>query len=326
MEYRVLGRTGLGVSVLGFGCGDVGGLMVRGAPVERERAVARAIEAGINYFDTAPSYGAGQSETHLGAVLRALRARVYVGTKVRLGAADMKDPASAVTQSLEASLERLGRDSVDLFQLHNPLTPQRGGAGLTAADVLDGVIPALEKLREQGKTRFYGITALGDTAALHEVVGSGRFHTAQVCYNMLNPSAGLEVHAGFPAQDFRRLIARTHARGIGVIVIRVLAAGALSGTAARHPVGVPSVEPIATGPDYAADVRRAQTLRPLVDEGHATSLAEASLRFAISHPDVSTVLLGYSDLQQLEDAVAAVTKGPLTQPALERLATLRRSA
>ena len=322
MDYRVLGRTGLGVSLLGFGCGNVGGLMIRGAPADRERAVARAIEHGINYFDTAPSYGDGQSETNLGAVLRSLRARVYVGTKFRLPATDPKDAAGAIAQSLEASLARLGRDGVDLFQLHDHITARRGDAGLRAADVLERVVPALEKLREQGKTRFYGITALGDTDALHEVIGSGRLHTAQVCYNLLNPSAGMEVPAGSPAQDFQRLIGRAHARGLGVIVIRVMAAGALSGTAARHPIAVPSVEPIATGPSYAADVRRAQTLHPLVEEGHAASLAEASLRFAIGHPDVSTVLLGYSDLKQLEDAVAAVTRGPLSPAALQRLAML----
>src|SRR5215510_12117650 len=74
MEYRELGRTGLRVSMLGFGCGNVGGLIIRGAHQDRVRAVARAMEAGINYFDTAPSYGDGQSEQNLGQVLRELRA------------------------------------------------------------------------------------------------------------------------------------------------------------------------------------------------------------------------------------------------------------
>src|SRR5438094_2480621 len=119
MESRSLGKTGLTVSTLGFGCGNVGGLIIRGTPAERERAVARAIELGINYFDTAPSYGDGQSETNLGAVLKALRARVYVGTKFRLEAANAKHAAGAIGQSLDASLARLGRDGVDLFQLHD---------------------------------------------------------------------------------------------------------------------------------------------------------------------------------------------------------------
>ena len=84
MEYRELGRTGLRVSRLGFGCGNVGGLIIRGAPQERVHAVSRAMEAGINYFDTAPQYGNGQSEQNLGQVLRELKAEVYVGTKVRI--------------------------------------------------------------------------------------------------------------------------------------------------------------------------------------------------------------------------------------------------
>src|SRR5258705_11773821 len=83
MEYRVLGRTGLRVSALGFGCGDVGGLMVRGAPADRERGVARALELGINYLDTAPAYGSGESEKNLGQALRALKPPVIAGTKRR---------------------------------------------------------------------------------------------------------------------------------------------------------------------------------------------------------------------------------------------------
>src|SRR5437667_12852911 len=91
MDYRTLGRTGLKVSALGYGCGDVGGLIVRGAPAERTRAVARAVELGVNYFDTATSYGNGVSEQHLGEVLRELRPNVYVGTKVRLRPEDLGD-------------------------------------------------------------------------------------------------------------------------------------------------------------------------------------------------------------------------------------------
>src|SRR5262245_45363625 len=99
MDYRTLGRTGLRVSALGFGCGNVGGLIIRGSPAERERAVARALELGINYFDTAPLYGDGQSEQNLGQVVRTLKANVHVGTKVRLGPADLGDIAGAVARS-----------------------------------------------------------------------------------------------------------------------------------------------------------------------------------------------------------------------------------
>src|SRR5688572_9542265 len=107
MDYRPLGRTGLRVSTLGFGCGNVGGLLVRGSPAERERAVARGIELGINYFDTASIYGDGLSEQHLGAALRALRADVLVGTKVRLTPGDLGEMAAAIARSTDESLRRL---------------------------------------------------------------------------------------------------------------------------------------------------------------------------------------------------------------------------
>jgi len=321
MEYRTLGRTGLRVSALGFGCGNVGGLMVRGTPAERERAVARAVELGINYFDTAPSYGDGQSERHLGLALKAVRAPLYVGTKFRVDAADLGDIRGGVARSLEESLARLGRDHVDLLQLHNLIGATRNGRALGVGDVLGEVIPALETLQKQGKTRFWGITALGETDALHRAL-DGAVHTAQVCCNLLNPSASRAVPRGFPAQDFGRLLDRARERGIGAIIIRVLAAGALSGEFSRHPVAVPAVDPISTGPDYRTDVERARALRALVDEGHAGSLVEAALRFPLGHDAVSTVLLGYSSLDHLEYAAASIAKGPLPPAALARLAEL----
>ncbi|HET9489733.1 MAG TPA: aldo/keto reductase, partial [Methylomirabilota bacterium] len=206
MDYRPLGKTGLQVSALGFGCGNVGGLMVRGTPPERESAVARALELGINYFDTAPAYGDGQSERHLGQVLRALKPDVYVGTKFRLQAADLSDIRGAVARSLEASLGRLGLERVDLLQLHNPVGSGGRPGGLETQRVIGEVLPAVDALRRQGKVRFVGMTALGDTPALHQVFDSGGVDTAQVCYNLLNPSAGMELPPGFPAQDFGRLL------------------------------------------------------------------------------------------------------------------------
>lgn len=329
IDTRPFGRTGLRLSALGFGCGNVGGLMIRGTPAERERAVARAVELGIDYFDTAPAYGDGQSEINLGAALRVVPGRALVGTKFRLERPDLADVAGAISRSLELSLRRLGREHVEVLHLHNligrDMTRAAAGAdagGVTAADVLERVVPALERLREQGKTRFYGVTALGDTAALHRVVERGSLHSAQVCYNLLNPSAGVAVEPRFPAQDFERLLDRAAAHGVGAIVIRVLAAGALSGVGARHPIAAPSVDPIASGPDYTADVRRARELRGFLEEAGADTLVEAALRFAIGHAAVSTVLLGYSSLEQLETAAAAVSKGPLPPRALARLVTL----
>jgi L-galactose dehydrogenase/L-glyceraldehyde 3-phosphate reductase len=324
MDYRTLGKTGLRVSALGFGCGNVGGLMVRGTPADRERAVARAIELGINYFDTAPSYGNGLSERHLGQALSALKADVYVGTKFRLTAAETGHLRRATVQSLEASLQRLGLARVDLLQLHNHIGLQRSADAdiLSIEDVLQEVVPALQSLQQQGKIRFYGITALGETATLHRVIDAGVFHTAQVCYNLLNPSASTSVPAGFPAQDFERLLDHTHTQHMGVIGIRVLAAGALSGSEARHPIAVPTVAPIASGPDYATDVQRAQILRSLERDRHVENLVEASLRFALSNPTLSTVLLGYSSLEHLELAATYIARGPLPTTTLDRLSGL----
>jgi aryl-alcohol dehydrogenase-like predicted oxidoreductase len=325
MNRRPLGRTGLQVSELGFGCGMVGGLLVRGEYPEMRRAVARAVELGIDYFDTAPLYGDGQSEVNLGAILRELRAGVTVGTKVRIAVEDMAHIETAIAASVEASLRRLGRDAVDLFQLHNPLANQRRAesAALIPED-LPAVIRAFERLHRQGKTRFWGITGLGDTEALHRAVDLGGFHTIQTVYNMLNPSGGRRVPADFPYQDYRQLIDRAFAGGIGVIAIRVLAGGALSGTTARHPIAMQRVAPLATGHDYTADAARARLVDFLVADGTVAGLPEAALRFAIGKPEIATALVGTSSLEQLEQAVAAVRRGALPPEALERIGTVLR--
>jgi aryl-alcohol dehydrogenase-like predicted oxidoreductase len=324
MQLRVFGRTGMQLSVLGFGCGAVGGLMVRGDPADQERTIARAIAAGVNYFDTAAQYGNGESEQNLGRVLQKLKpADVVVGTKVRVPPGD--SIADAVTMSLEGSLARLRLDRVDIFHLHNPITETGGGSALSVRQVLDDVVPAFERLRRQGKIRFLGITALGDTAALHQVIDAGAFDSAQVVTNMLNPSAAEELPANYPAQDYGRLFDHTRAAGVGVVGIRVLAGGALSGSADRHPIAGPAPEPIGSATSYDADIDRARRLLPLVKDGFAATLTEAATRFALSHPAMGTLLVGMATPQQFEDALAAVEKGPLPQAALDRLSALRQA-
>ena len=310
------------VSALAFGCGDVGGLMVRGTPADRERGVARAIELGINYLDTAPAYGSGESEKNLGQVLRALKPAAIVGTKWRLGAADLADVPGAVARSVETSLGRLGLERVDLLHLHNLIGRVGDERPLGVARVLEAVVPAVRRLQEQGKVRFFGVTASGETGALHRVLASGAIDTAQVVFNLLNPTGAYEVPAGFPAQDYDRLLLLAREQGVGTIGIRAVAGGALSGRVERHPTAIPSVAPIASGPDYATDAARARVFQPLVAQGHAGSLIEAALRFAITGDAMSTVQIGCSDLAQLEYAAAAVNKGPLSPAALATLNTI----
>ncbi len=324
MQYRTLGKTGLRVSVLGFGCGTVGGLLIRADPRTRVRAVARAVEAGINYFDTASMYGDGQSEEHLGQVLRELKPAVYVGTKVRLRPEEFGDIRGAVQRSVEASLQRLGMEQVDVIQLHNHIVPRRTpgpetAAALTTAEVLEEVVTAFRQLQADSKVRFYGITGLGDTTAVQEVMASTLFHTVQVCYNLLNPSAGHPVPAGFPSQNYQLLIDQATAHGMGSIGIRLLAAGALSGEETRHPIAVPSVAPIGSGPAYRTDVERARALAFLVQNGYASSLVEAGLRFAWNKGNLSTALVGCSSLEHLEQAITAEARGALPDGALQQL-------
>jgi len=321
MNYRKFGNTGIEISEIGFGCGDVGGLMVRGEHADQVRAVARAMELGINYFDTASRYGGGQSETNLGQVLKELSAEVYVGTKYSLGEADPNDLKAGVIQSVEASLKRLGREQVDLIQLHDRISSQTDVSvrAITVSDVLGEVREALEVLKSQGKVRFYGMTGVGEPKGIHEVVASGLVSTVQTVYNLINASAGAAAPAGFDMPDYDRLIDLSAEKNVGVIVIRVLAAGALTGTSVRHPVAVQTVAPIGSGRDFQQDESRARQFAFIVNEGFASDMPEASIRFALSNPGVSTVLVGYSDLEHLEKSVQYAAKGPLPAEALARL-------
>jgi aryl-alcohol dehydrogenase-like predicted oxidoreductase len=320
MQKRKLGRTGLEVSVLGYGAGAVGGLFTKGAAADQERAVVRALEAGINYFDTAALYGNGESEKNLGRVLNELKPDVIVGTKVRLSAEHRGDVAKAIEQGMNDSLRRMGRDHVDLFQLHNPLVAKDAGDKLDINIALEQVAPALEKLRKAGKTRFIGFSGVGETAALHRAIDSKLFDTVQVVYNALNPSAGGAMPKGAPGQDYGRLLDKAKAADMGTIIIRALAGGALSGTAERHPLAMQSVDPIGSAPDFSGDVARAQALEPLVRESKSADLTELAERFVIAHPAVSTMLVGYSTLGHLEAAIAAVHKGPLPEAILRQVA------
>ena len=185
MEKRNFGNTGLDVSRLTFGCGAVGGLMTKGDAADQDRAVAWARDNGINFFDTAASYGDGTSEANLGRALNGNTDGIVVSTKVGLGVDDLADVAGAVSRSLDASLTRLKLDHVDIFQLHNTLGRADRRGTLDVSQVLDDVIPAFEKLKDAGKTRFLGFTAKGEADDLHKLVKCGAFSSAQIFYNLL---------------------------------------------------------------------------------------------------------------------------------------------
>ncbi len=320
MDIRTFGKTGLQVSSLGFGCGSVGGLLVRGAYQDIVQVIGQAIDAGITYFDTATAYGDGQSETNLGKALEELKADVVVGTKVRPQPSDLDDIEGAVIASVEASLKRLQMERIDLIQLHNRIHQDRPteGDGLGLADI-EAVTNAFRRLQTQGKIGFWGITGLGETTAIHQVIAAGQMDTVQSCFNLLNPSAGHPVAGAFPFQDYDQLIDKAAQQAMGVIAIRVLAAGALTGTGARHPYAAQSVPPIASSATFEDDLARANRFKFLVEEGVVGNLAEVAIRFVISKPAVSTALVGVSDLDQLHTAVTAANKGPLPADVIQQL-------
>ena len=204
MRYRTLGKTGLDVSEIVFGGGAVGGLLIRADDDTRRQAIARALEAGVNWIDTAPMYGDGASEEAIGWLLaeRSPAERPHIATKALLDP-DAGDLAGQVERSLVESLERLQMDSVDLLQVHNLIYGERGrGNGLSVDDMLKPVRRGLERVRDAGLTRHVGFTANGEPAALRAVVESGFYETAQVYYNMINPSAGCSVPSNWSGHDF----------------------------------------------------------------------------------------------------------------------------
>ena len=208
MQYRTIGQTGLRVSEIGFGCGNNAVLMVKAPYEDQLKVVRRALDAGINFFDTAFAYGLGKSEENLGRVLKELGADPVISTKIRLEADCVDNIKAATIRAVEAGLERLGRERVDFVQLHTRVTSERGGEkrfSLTPKDVLgpNGVVDGLKAMRDRGKVGFFGFSGLGDPQALHELVESGEFQGFQCYYNLLNPSAGQAVPAAIQRVGLR---------------------------------------------------------------------------------------------------------------------------
>lgn len=324
MEYRTLGKSGVKISEIGFGCGNNAVLMVKASYDEQVKAVRHALDRGINYFDTAFAYGLGKSEENLGRILNELGTSTVVSTKIRLEPYSASDIKTATIHAVEAGLSRLKRERVDLIQLHNRITMERNldkRFSLTPKDVYGtgGVLDGFKVMRERGKVGYFGFSGLGDPQALHEVVASGEFHSFQAYYNLLNPSAGQPVPRGFSALDYSLIIDKAAAKGMGVAVIRVLAAGAL--TADPTAGGGSSPEPLSPGSDYHLDLERAEKVKAVLGS-EGKSLTQAAIRFALMKSEVSTVLVGFSNTTHIDEAIACSGAGGLSQDAMEKLKKL----
>jgi aryl-alcohol dehydrogenase-like predicted oxidoreductase len=306
MKRRPLGRTGLSVPEIGFGCGPTAGLMVRGDAETRREVVARALELGIDYFDTAPAYGATLSEHNLGETLRSLGATPLIATKIVLELSDLGDIPGAVTRSVEGSIERLGVKRLDLVQLHNRVAAARApkadigtGAMLMVDDVLaaEGVVPALERLKARGLVAHIGCCAYGGAPeSVAKLIDSGAFETLLVYYNLANQSAFDPCPTGL--RDYAQLGAHATAAGMGVIALRVFDGGAL-------------IE------------RPPASLATLAQEA-GMDVPALALRFVLSDERVATSLVGFSDFAQIEAACAAADAGKLPTDILRRAQTWQR--
>jgi L-galactose dehydrogenase/L-glyceraldehyde 3-phosphate reductase len=321
MQYRPLGMTGIKVSAVSFGAGPVPALLTDPAAGERQHAAVRqALDAGVNWFDTAPTYGDGRSEAALGATLRALGAagRVHVATKVRLAPERPDDIGGQVRESFTGSLRRLGLGRVTLLQLHNAVTTWRGDlpTSVTPDDVLGpgGVLEAFEALRRAGRVEHLGLTGMGDMAALRAVLDSGAFATVQVPYNLLIPRLRLTGSAGLTEMDDGKLMRTCAERGVGVIAIRVLAGGALALQPPSEHTLQTKFFPLAL---YDADRCRAEALAARLPDG--MSLPEAAVRFVLARPAVATALVGFGGPEQVADAVRWAAAGPLPAGLAEQL-------
>jgi aryl-alcohol dehydrogenase-like predicted oxidoreductase len=324
MQYRTVGKTGIKISEIGFGCGNNAVLMVKAPYEDQRKAVRHALDLGINFFDTAFAYGLGKSEENLGRILNDLGAAPVISTKIRLEADAVGDVGATTIRAVEAGLKRLNRDRVDFIQLHTRVTRERGAAkrfSLTPPDVLGprGVVEGLKTMRDRGKVGYFGFSGLGEVAALHELVDSGEFHGFQAYYNLLNPSAGQPVPPGFSALDYRLIIDRAAAKGMGAFVIRVLAAGALTSNPSSG--GGSSAEPLSPGSDYALDIERAVKVKVAVGVD-GKSLTQAAIRFGLMKSEISTVLVGFSNTTHIDEAVACSGSGALSQDAMDKLRQL----
>lgn len=298
MQQVILGRTGLKVSRLAFG-----GLFVASFAAqldEAKRAVQRAAERGINYFDTAPTYG--NSEEVLGTCLEGITTPFVLSTKLggRPTPFQPRDK-NCLMESVKESLRLLKRDHVDMLMVHEPDRPGQYDWWTDWQDLNGPVLEVLDDLKRQGLIRF---TGLGGTTAyeLAHLVRTGKFDVVLTAYNysLLWREAAIEI---LPA---------ARERNVGVIVGSPLQQGALA-RKFQEAIDDPRV--------YWLSKPRREQLRALyayVDE-IGIPLPELGLRFALSNPDIHCVLMGSRSVAEVDQNVTAAEKGALPPAVLKRL-------
>jgi aryl-alcohol dehydrogenase-like predicted oxidoreductase len=303
MEMRTLGSL-WPVSALTLGGGGLGQVWGATTRAEAVATVRAAVDAGITLLDLAPGYGNGEAEQVIGEAFGGrLPDGVKVTTKCRVGDTPAGEVAGLLERSLTASLERMRLPGVDVFFLHNSLVlgDEEGGERKTPRRLFaEAVRPALQGLADSGLIGAWGITAVGVPGTVLEVLAEDPApQVAQAIDNLLD-SAG-EMRWFDEAARPRDIIAEAGQRGIGVMGIRAVAAGALTDGIDRD---------LPDGHAVRADFGRAAAVRELARElGEST--AALAHRYALSVPGVDTVVLGVKNRDELRDSLAAEARGPL---------------
>jgi aryl-alcohol dehydrogenase-like predicted oxidoreductase len=322
MKYRTLGKTGISVSEVGLGAWELGGayfLRERSSAnndpagyddVAADEAIATirwGLENGLNFIDTAPIYGEGESERRIAQALQGRTEPVTVETKLCVYGEDGRYrrvfTRDVVVAELEKSRQRLGVDTIDIDLLHSP-TREEFGEG----ESLD----ALRELKAQGKVRWIGVSASYDPDHTLELIESGALDVLQIPLSVLRPEMAEEV-----LPEARR-------RGVGVVVREPLANGYLTGAFDENTqFGADDQRSVWPRERHVANVRKARALEFLVTP--TRSLAQASLAWILAQAGVSTVIAGSSNRQQLRWNMATSDVTPLTADELSRVAELQRT-
>ena len=323
MKKNKLGRTGLNISQVILGGGWVGGLFIDPKYEVMEKAIEFSLKSGINWIDTAESYSDGQSEKNIGDLLSSLSSenKLHVSSKARLDPTSTETFESQLDRKLDNSLKRLKLDKLELYQLHNKITIHESTDTLTSAQILktNSVSDIMEKIKEDGRVDNIGLTGLGDTVPIREVVNKGSFDTAQIYYNLLNPTANFNEKGLWNDHDFSGLISDCQKQNMGIMGIRIFAAGLLA-TDIRHGREIPVTHVI----DTSEQEKRVKKIFELVGEAYGNR-AQFSLRYGLSTNNLHCAVLGLASLDHLENSIQAVEMGPLPKDVLEEILKLQKT-
>ena len=322
MKKNRLGRTELKVSQIVLGGGWVGGLFIDPDLGVMEKALVKAINAGINWIDTAESYSEGQSEKNIGLLLSSIKNNnIYISSKARLEPISSETIFSQLDRKIDESLERLNRSYIDLYQLHNRIEKVGTNEHFSAREIIQrkGVLDSMEKLKSEGRIKNIGITALGNLEPIKEVISTNGFDTAQVYYNLLNPSSAFKKKDQWDDHDFSGIMDQCLKYDMGIMCIRIFAAGYLA-TDIRHGREIPVTE----GINEIEQKRRIEKLFEIL-KNEKGSRAQIALRYGLSNKNLSCIVTGLSKIKHLEQIIEAESLGPLNKEVIEKIYFLHKS-